>query len=329
LSLDVLVSTLALTVATAVTAGLFVPWLGAIVLQRVPRVPSVLWAALVLAPAVIAALVGVALLAPAPFGACHCAAHAPHHPHLCLAHPELAGPLSSPALALIAAWAAIVATRLWRVAADAFRAARWAKHLEGRPFEFDGVRARVADCGRPLAVATGVFTTEIIVDRSLWSALSSEERRVVVQHEHAHAVRRDGLTLLLLRAVAASALIPLHGRLIEAWRTSAELECDRHASAAVQDPLVVASTLLSVERLCGANSPGGDLARAVLGARPGGGLEQRVRALLDLRGNPSAGLANDVLVVSCLLVAGALLVFAWPSGSVHHALETLLGWALG
>jgi hypothetical protein len=313
----------ALTVAVGVHAVLL--WPAQLLLRRGRYSSPALWAALVLAPLAIALLVVAALLLPAPLGACHCAAHAPHHPHLCWVHPQLAAPLIVPAAVLLLSWTLLVAPRLWRVVADVRKTARWARDVSERTVSVDGVDIWLANCGSPIAVSAGTLTPRIVFDRKLWSRLNDQERRAIVHHEHAHVLRGDGLTLLALRLAAALYLLPVAARIIVDWRAAAELACDRHASSALGDPLAVASTLLLVERECQLSTH--SHVHGALAARPGALLEFRVRALLEPERYRAGGLANDLLIVGCALCTAVFLVLVWPSDGVHHGVETLIGWA--
>jgi len=322
---SVVLPLLAVGLVVAVGVHAVLVWPAPLVLSGRQHNSPTLWAGLVLAPIAIALLVVAALLLPAPLGACHCAAHAPHHPHLCWVHPQLAAPLTMPAALFLSSWALLVAPRLWRVVADARRTARWARNASEQMVSVDGVPVWLATCGSPIAVSVGAFQPRIVFDRELWSRLNDEERRAIVHHEHAHVLRGDGFTLLALRLAAALYLLPGALRCIEEWRAAVELACDRHASSAVGDPLAVASTLLSVERACQVSTHAH--AHGVLAARPGALLESRVRALLEPERYRAAGLVNDLLLVGCALCSAAFLVLVWPSDGVHHGVETLIGWA--
>jgi Zn-dependent protease with chaperone function len=322
---SVVLPLLAVGVAVALGVSSLLLWPAQLLLRRRRYISPSVWAGLVLAPIAIGLLVITALLLPAPLGACHCAAHAPHHPHLCWVHPQLALPLMLPAALFLGSWALLAAPPLWRVLADARATARWARKVSERMISADGVPVWLASCGGPIAVSAGVLKPRIVFDHGLWSRLNDEERRAIVLHEHAHGLRGDGLTLLALRLAAAACLVPIATRCIEGWRAAAELACDRHASSAIGDPLAVASTLLSVERECerSMHTP----AQGALAARPGALLELRVRALLEPERYRAAGLANDLLLFGSALCTAAFLVLVWPSDGVHHGVETLIGWA--
>jgi beta-lactamase regulating signal transducer with metallopeptidase domain len=322
LTATVILPLAAVAAAVALTVAIAVPRSLERLLSRRSYAGPVLWAGAVMAPLVIAVLVVAALLLPAPIGSCHCAVHAPHHPHLCLAHPELAASLMLPAALLLLIWASLVAPRLWRVVADVRRTRRWVREACEQLVSVDGIRVWLGRCGAPIALSAGAFQPRIIFDRGLWSRLKEDERRAVVHHEHAHVLRGDGLTLLGLRVAAALHVVRFAAGCLEKWRAAAEVECDRHASAAVGDPLTVASALLTVERGCQASmhaAPDG-----LLAARPGALLELRVRSLLE-PARRAPRLANDLLLIGCALCTAAFVVLVWPSDAVHHGLETLIG----
>jgi Zn-dependent protease with chaperone function len=322
---SVVLPLLAVGMAVALGVSSVLLWPAQLLMRRKRYSSPSVWAGLVLAPIAIGLLVITALLLPAPLGVCHCAAHAPHHPHLCWVHPQLALPLMLPAALFLGSWALLAAPRLWRVVADARETARWARKVSERMISVDSAPVWLARCGGPIAVSAGALKPRIVFDQELWSRLNGEERRAIVLHEHAHGLRGDGLTLLALRLAAAVYLVPVASRCIEEWRAAAELACDRHASSAIGDPLAVASTLLSVERECELSMH--SHTHGTLAARPGALLELRVRALLEPERYRAAGLANDLLLVGSALCTAAFLVLVWPSDGVHHGVETLIGWA--
>jgi Zn-dependent protease with chaperone function len=283
-------------------------------------------AGVVFAPVILAALGCVALAFPNPFLGCHCAEHGLHHPHLCIIHPGFAQPLAVPAACLVALWLVFVSVRLVRLGGEVVASSRWLRGQRSVPVEqLDGVAFRRIDSGSRSAFTIGALSPMIVVDRLLFDALSGEERRAVLLHEQAHVQRRDGLTLLAVRACLS--LYPIHaGRLLlREWRAAAEGACDRHAASILCDPGAVASALVAVER---ARSPGidDDAPALALGAR--GDLERRVTALLD--GAPEAApdrlLGNDVLAIALISVGAGVLTLVWPGGAFHHAVETLIGW---
>lgn len=284
------------------------------------------WATVALSPSIIAASALVALLTPNPFAeVCHCAPHGHHHPHLCWIHPAYAGPLVTPALAVIAAWFVLRAPAIGRLAMSIVRSSRLARTLRSIPAVLiDGVAVHVLDCGEPTAFTAGFVRPRIVLDRALREELDARSLRAVVHHESAHVVRRDGLTLAALRLAEACFSVAALRSVVERWTSASELECDRHATRAVGSAFDVASALVAVERLRSSSraSPQ-EVAPAITSAD----LAQRVRALLA-GGERPAHLASDALYLAFLAATILLLVAVWPGDAMHHLAETLLGAAL-
>jgi Zn-dependent protease with chaperone function len=323
-------------VLSVAAVALVVAWLGVAVVgsaaalaRRFARRPSAsTGAALVvlLAPAMLALAAMTAILAADPFAACHCLAHGLHHPHICLQHPATAVALVAPAAFVLIAWVAFAGPAMFRVARDTVRAERWARALRSEPTHtFEGVPLRLIDDLGLGAFTIGMFRPVIVVDRTLWSRLSSNDRRVIIHHESAHVRRRDGLTLVVLRVIAAATLGPWSRRYVDAWRGASEMRCDQHAAAVLGDGGLVAQALVAVERIRSGLAPMS--APGALGVAAGADLERRVLALLDddtgvpVRAGGSSDLRAPALALALLLGAALL----WPGSSFHHVVETVLG----
>ncbi len=292
----------------------------------VERGSSARWAAAALVPCLVAASMLVALLTPNPLsGGCHCALHADHHPHLCWTHPAQAGPLVVPALVVLGVWLLVCGPALGRVALAIVRSSLLAHRVRGvSPTVIDGVPVHVVDCGEPVAFTAGLVWPRVIVDRALACCLDAPSLRAVVHHEHAHASRRDGLTLAILRVVAAGFPAGSLGTVVARWIAASEAECDRHAACRVGSPADVASALVAVERLrAHSAAPRSEVVPAISSAD----LVRRVSQLLgDQPRRPR--LASDALFVGAVLVACSALVALWPGDAAHHVTETLLGAAV-
>jgi Zn-dependent protease with chaperone function len=316
----------ALLIAWAGAAGLGLLGRCAPFMFRAGRRPSTaLRAATVLGPVLLALLAVLVILVPTPLQYCHCFTHGDHHPHLCVYHPWLASPLLGAALPVAALWLAFASWRCGPVVRELFRAEAWAKRLRLSPSEtFDGVRVRVVDDLALGAFTVGMWRPVIVVDRLLWERLDPRERLAVIHHEHAHAERRDALTLACLRLVSAALPWPSMGSWLRAWKSATETLCDRYAAARVQDATCVAMALVSVERLRASIRASRALAPA-LGIAAGTDLEARVRALLDDDGRAQVPLANDLLAVGISLTGLAALALVLPGSTLHHAAESLLG----
>ena len=197
----------------------------------------------------------------------------------------------------------------------------------------------------PLAFTTGCFRPAVFLAPALVHSLGADELRAVLVHELVHVRRRDNLRGLLGSLLPIGALVVMvqvaalyalytmqqrlgfaHAGLVVAavlallwtFRSVAwprvvfrrEVTCDDHVVAALQNPLVVAASLVQVWRLQRA-LPRRPAARWIhahplLRSRPS--VEERVRRLVDYRPDPRRawlGLARRALVAAAL---------AWTSG---------------
>lgn len=282
-------------------------------------------AAALMAPAVAAGSVCSALVYPGLFSeACHCVAHGLHHPHLCLRHPDYAAAAMVPASLVAVVWFVLAAPNLIRLATNVWRTERWAWRVSKAPERvYDAIRFHLIDAPGLGACTTGVLRPRIAVDKTLWTRLKDDERRAVLHHEDAHRQRRDPLTLFVLEACSALAVVPQMAKLVRLWQVDTETECDRHAADVTRSADSVASALLTIERYHG-ETP---LVRLPIGASAAGTeLEGRVRTLLADEPSPRrANLASDVLAVGLIGLAVAV-AFTLSGGElIHHGAETVLG----
>ncbi|HZF68352.1 MAG TPA: M48 family metalloprotease [Gemmatirosa sp.] len=193
----------------------------------------------------------------------------------------------------------------------------------------------------PLAFTTGCFRPAVFLAPALVGALGADELRAVLVHELVHVRRRDtlrtwlgsllpvGVLVVLLQVTAFYLLVRMEQRLGFAhvglivaavlallWTVRSiawprvvfrrELACDDRVVAALQNPLVVAASLVQVWRLQRALAPRQGArwvhAHPLLRSRPS--VEARVRRLLDYRPDPRHAwrrVARRVLAVGALV----------------------------
>ncbi|HEV3048682.1 MAG TPA: M48 family metalloprotease [Longimicrobium sp.] len=200
---------------------------------------------------------------------------------------------------------------------------------------------RHADKG-PLAFTTGSFWPAVFVAPAVIRSLGTDELRAVLVHELVHVRQRDNLRawigsflsiaalVLLVQAAAlyvmfyqmglpygfAQASLLTAGVLALLWTFRSvvwprvvfgrELSCDERVVKAVQDPLVVAASLVQVWRLQKALSarPRTRWIHACPLVRSRPSVEQRVRRLMDYRPDPRRArltLARRALGTAALL----------------------------
>lgn len=173
---------------------------------------------------------------------------------------------------------------------------------------------RVLDTDTPVAVACGVGCGHVLLSRGLVDALPPDQLRVVLAHERAHLTHADVRWRLVARILSVFHFPATRARLLDALVLASEQRCDRVAAAEVGSRVLVAETLLAVERLYGRRAPLGTPAFAA--AFGTDFLQERVQALLSSRSDARTpvGTALAIAVVT-LLVASA--------GTVHRFTEFL------
>lgn len=254
------------------------------------------------------------LLAASGLRSDHCLRH-PDHPHLCLAHPRASLPLAAAAIAAALCIAgAAVAGRAGRVALG-HRALAGLSGAAGEPLA-PGVR-RVAS-GSALCVTAGLLRPRIFVSNALVRALPSEQLDAVIEHERAHARRRDPLRQLAARVLSWPHLPRLRRRLLDELSLATERSCDEDAGRRIGDRLRVAESILTVERLAMASLP------AMVAEIGGSSVAERVRGLLDA---PPPASRGGAFWIACGALVGLAFYLADPlHHEVEHALARLVHW---
>lgn len=144
------------------------------------------------------------------------------------------------------------------------------------------VHRRVAAVGRPdprgfwsvpgaAVFVVGLARPRVCVGEELERALDPLQLAAITAHERGHHARRDLWRRLLARLFSVALLPGSAERLLAALDLAIEQACDECASNEVEDPLVVAQTLIDVARIQG----------SLPGARAGipSSLPERVEAL--------------------------------------------------
>lgn len=231
----------------------------------------------------------------------------------CVAHvPALhtralyAGVLAAGVAAAAGAWVWPLAGRLRRSLQLAGALSSLSEHVERRRYE-------VIRNSEPFAYCVGLVRPRIVVSDGLLARLSASELESVLQHEEAHAARRDNLR----RWLAAAALAPLprrmRGPLLHDLAVASEQACDLEAARATS----VATVLDALRAL---SSP--EQAQGVARARITFGADQTLAprmAALHAPQRRGAPLAVPVLITLayCSSVLGVTV-------ASHHGVELVL-----
>lgn len=310
-----LLAGLAFAAATSLAVTFAWPLLRALLPRLEPsRRARIVWLAAT-SPSVLPALL-VALcflpgvLASAGFGEDHCLRH-PGHAHLCLRHANV--PLTHAGGALLALCGALATVAVVREALRVMRTRRWLAGLRPRakPYAPD---VAVLPSAKPFAFTAGLWRPRIHLAASLLESLPSPQLAAVIEHERAHARRRDPLARLAARLLSIPLLPPLRRALLREHSIACEQACDAEAGRRIGDRLTVAEAILAVERSLAGAAP----ARAGIAGFDEGGVALRVRALVAAEPAPPRRGAWAFVALHVLLVAFAF------SDALHHATEHLL-----
>lgn len=248
----------------------------------------------------------------------HCHLH-PDHIHLCLRHP--------PQLVHTFLAAMFVAAVLLVCAA---LLASWLLHWHNTRrlvsqllamSRHDQLRGlHIVDTDAPLAFAAGLHAPRLFLSRLLVSQLPGDQLAVVIAHERAHAARHDALRQTIASALSRLHLPPIRNALLADLSLAAEQACDEAACCAVGDRLLVAETIVAVEKLFTRQSPRQATNLCAISHFNDSNVGQRVRALLDAPclERPSARAFWAAGTVALVMLA----VLAEP---LHHATESLVG----
>lgn len=244
----------------------------------------------------------------------HCLSHGDGHVHLCLLHPppHLGNVASCVAFVLGMGW---IGVRLAFVLLRLQRARRCVARLRSHGTDSPQLRANVLPTSTPLCALAGVLQPTLFLSAGLLARVTEHELPVILQHERAHAARRDLLLFLIARAGSAFLWPAARARLLAALQLAAEQSCDEVAASHVGDRLQVAAVILKVERMLQPVPQLGSLALAFGGS----GVPQRVLSLLDARS--SRGSLTGMALLFALLLAALLLA----SAPLHHFTESVLG----
>lgn len=245
----------------------------------------------------------------------HCLLHDDGHAHLCFAHgPTGVGNLGwwiPPSLGI--AWFAM---KTARGGVELRAALRLATRLRRAAPHDPVLGAFVLPSDQPLCLALGIVAPMVTVSQGLLDRIDRDAIGIVLEHERAHARRRDPLVRLLARVSTVLLRSGPRRRLLAALELAAERSCDEHAALRCGDRLRTASAILTVER---ALQPVPAAVVGVAASIGGDTVPLRVEALLEepiTRGHRSSPFGLVAIAIALVLAA---------SEPLHHLTESLLG----
>ena len=176
---------------------------------------------------------------------------------------------------------------------------------------------QVIDSAEAFAFSLGLFRPTAFISQGLIDQTSRDELQVVSQHEQAHGRRRDNLWTLVASICTLVFPAAMRIQLLGDLRMAAEQACDGQAARVLADPLLVAQTLIKVQRLSRR------LPNIVTCGFSHSHTAARVTALLRPDGVQTGGW----LVLSLLATSVGLIILG--TNPLHHMVEAVLGWLQG
>lgn len=246
----------------------------------------------------------------------HCLTHDDGHPHLCFRHLPHKHANATVVSSLVFLGSYLLVRALLSLAVM-LRTLRRLRALAQTGVHRHDLGATVLEIAEPLCLTAGLVRPRVLISRGLLGMLDEGDRAVVLAHEREHVRRKDALTASFVRACSVLHLPIMARWLVRETQIAAEQVCDERAGARVGDRLVVAATLLKVERAAGAHEFGA-LAVGVNACA----LERRVEALLSAPRE-----AGSLQAIYLTLAFGAV-VSLLAADDVHHVTESLLSFVL-
>ncbi len=245
----------------------------------------------------------------------HCHMHGDTHGHLCWYHPPTFVWMSWQGFCAVV-FAGFTA---WKVAFALYRG--YQQHRYSRTLlsfaDAQGESVYRIESDMPSAFTLGLLRPKVIVSSSLIDSLTREELSVVQRHELAHQQHRDPLRLWLFNLVACVFTPKVRTHLHKAMELTIEQLADARVAQAATDPVLIAQTLVKVNRLTARFlAQRSTVALCHFGASA---IEQRIEQLMSAK----PGRAFPLLAF--LICVGLLLTLTLGSAdALHHTIENLL-----
>ena len=246
----------------------------------------------------------------------HCLSHGGFHFHLCFQHPPefLINPwlLFISLLVLLIAFikTGFVVFEILKLS-SIYQQIRFSSELDpSRQF-------RIIESDKIIACSMGLAQGEIILSSSLLKNLSEQEVQIILTHEQNHISQKHSLKLLFASLFNLFYLKAISARLISDIILANEQSSDNvAASQSGHDRLLVAKTILKVQKLLGDNKSNMQLISNFSNDH----IERRIRYLADLNCHSQK---RKKFILGYLGFAMVVSTFIYYHNSIHHYIETM------
>ena len=246
----------------------------------------------------------------------HCLGHLEGHLHFCLVHGH--PPVDSLLVwGLALACLGLLLSMILHLIVDLWEMHRFNSHVNSLPQESSSKDLTILKTNTPLALTTGLLNQRIVLSTGLVSALTDQDRAIILAHERAHIKRKDTFTKLFARSFSLFHLPSVRLKLLRELELAFEQSCDNSAAEIIGDRSKIAELLLKVERIYQGHFPSHCALASGVHDNVHNTLPQRISSLLDDQNTrvPSSGMFLVFLVLGLLLLSS--------HDQIHDLLEHL------
>tara|TARA_R110001599_G_scaffold117525_2_gene285941 strand:- start:2448 stop:3413 length:966 start_codon:yes stop_codon:yes gene_type:complete len=167
---------------------------------------------------------------------------------------------------------------------------------------------------KPLAFSIGMLKPISVISSGLMNQLSSKQLHIVCRHEAIHAQYKDSAFKWVLKFVSLFHFPMVKQTLLTAHASALEFRADQEVAKTVKSKIVVAETILKIQRIMGSTTEKETLCQFL-----GSEIEQRIRFLLST--DSFYHLTNRTILRFGLTIIICSLLGSVP---LHNAVEILL-----
>ncbi len=250
----------------------------------------------------------------------HCISHcllggSGQHIHLCLITPPEF--ISNPAvLLLFTALVGVFFFNLYRILYELVQGRRLIVRLKQLAVYRPEERYYRIQTDEILALSMGFFRPAVFVSAGLEARLSAKELALVLEHERTHARRRDLLRNLVMKFVGIFFIPVVLKRILADISLGSEQICDQQATRKVNSSLLVAETIIKVQKLVSSARRPAALASYFSENH----IVSRVAALIDEQPVKTQKLFS---ITGYFLILSAVVFFIVEQDAIHNLVEMI------
>ena len=178
----------------------------------------------------------------------------------------------------------------------------------------DDLNIHLLETKKPLAFSVGMLKPISVISSGLINQLNSKQLHIICRHEAIHVQYKDSAFKWALKLVSLFHFPVVKRTLLKAHASALEFRADQEVAKAVKSKVMVAETILKIQRIMGSTTEKEALCQFL-----GSEIEQRIHFLLST--NQCHHLTNKTIVRFALTIIICSLLGSVP---LHNAVEILL-----